>query len=180
MQPDTSPAPKRIRLRRVKGWTKPEGAVVVGRPSCWGNPFAYRTPMALARVPALDGSAWEYEGRISTDGFVHPYQHADGSWTRHTVRYMTLAECVELYERCLLNPTRELRLYRQVYRTVHGKRLWLETETLTAEIARRELGGRDLACWCDLDKPCHVDVLLRVSNDVSNDVSIGALTGGGR
>jgi len=33
-------APKRIQLRRSKGWRKPEGAVVVSRPSSWGNPYA--------------------------------------------------------------------------------------------------------------------------------------------
>lgn len=31
--------PRRIQLRRSKGWRKPEGAVVVARPSKWGNPF---------------------------------------------------------------------------------------------------------------------------------------------
>jgi hypothetical protein len=31
--------PKRIQLRRTKGWRKPEGTVVVSRPSRWGNPF---------------------------------------------------------------------------------------------------------------------------------------------
>ncbi len=31
--------PKRIQLRRTKDWKKPEGAVVVSRPSIWGNPF---------------------------------------------------------------------------------------------------------------------------------------------
>lgn len=25
-----------------------------------------------------------------------------------------------------------------------------------------ELKGKDLACWCPLDKPCHADVLLKV------------------
>lgn len=30
--------PKRIQLRRTKGWRKPEGAIVVARPSKWGNP----------------------------------------------------------------------------------------------------------------------------------------------
>ena len=24
-----------------------------------------------------------------------------------------------------------------------------------------ELKGKDLACWCGLDQPCHADVLLR-------------------
>ena len=32
-------APKRVQLRRTKGYRKPEGAVVVARPSKWGNPF---------------------------------------------------------------------------------------------------------------------------------------------
>jgi hypothetical protein len=27
-----------------------------------------------------------------------------------------------------------------------------------------ELKGRDLACWCPLDEPCHADVLLRIAN----------------
>jgi len=31
--------PERIQLRRSKGWRKPEGAVVVSRPSRWGNPY---------------------------------------------------------------------------------------------------------------------------------------------
>jgi hypothetical protein len=32
-------APKRIQLRRTKGWRKPDGAIVVSRPTKWGNPF---------------------------------------------------------------------------------------------------------------------------------------------
>lgn len=31
--------PKRIQLSRRKGWRKPAGAVLVSRPSRWGNPF---------------------------------------------------------------------------------------------------------------------------------------------
>jgi hypothetical protein len=26
------------------------------------------------------------------------------------------------------------------------------------------LRGRDLACWCPLDQPCHAEVLLRRAN----------------
>jgi len=29
---------------------------------------------------------------------------------------------------------------------------------------RRELRGKNLACWCPLDQPCHADVLLKVAN----------------
>ena len=31
--------PRRIQLRRSKGWRKPPDTVVVARPSRWGNPF---------------------------------------------------------------------------------------------------------------------------------------------
>jgi hypothetical protein len=31
---------------------------------------------------------------------------------------------------------------------------------------RAKLGGRDLACGCDFDGPCHADVLLRWANEV--------------
>ena len=30
--------------------------------------------------------------------------------------------------------------------------------------ARRELRGKNLACWCPLDQPCHADVLLELAN----------------
>ena len=30
--------------------------------------------------------------------------------------------------------------------------------------SRRFLGGKNLACWCALDKPCHADVLLELAN----------------
>lgn len=30
--------------------------------------------------------------------------------------------------------------------------------------ARRELRGKDLACWCKPGDPCHADVLLEVAN----------------
>jgi len=32
------------------------------------------------------------------------------------------------------------------------------------EFIRKLLGGRDLVCWCPLDKPCHADVLLEIAN----------------
>ena len=35
----SDPTMKRIQRKRTKGWTMPEGAVYVGRPSRWGNPW---------------------------------------------------------------------------------------------------------------------------------------------
>ncbi|MDX3637786.1 DUF4326 domain-containing protein [Streptomyces europaeiscabiei] len=35
--------PVRLQRRRVKGWRKPEGVVIVDRTSQWGNPFTVGT-----------------------------------------------------------------------------------------------------------------------------------------
>jgi hypothetical protein len=29
---------------------------------------------------------------------------------------------------------------------------------------RRELAGKNLACWCRLDQACHADILLEIAN----------------
>lgn len=28
----------------------------------------------------------------------------------------------------------------------------------------KELAGKNLACWCPLDQPCHADILLEIAN----------------
>jgi len=38
-----------------------------------------------------------------------------------------------------------------------------EKAELVAAI-KAELRGKDLACWCPLDEPCHADVLLKIAN----------------
>lgn len=144
--------PKRLQLQRTAGWRKPAGAVVVARPSKWGNPFRYRTYQALARCPALDGSPWEYEGRISAHGALHDYHHPDGHVTTHRIRYMTITECVELYHRCIVSPTNQLHIYQG------PRKPWL-----TQDDVQRELAGLDLCCWCQLGKACHGDVLLALA-----------------
>lgn len=146
--------PVRIHRQRVKGWRMPENTAYVGRGSLWGNPYAYRTRAGLARVPALDGSPWEYEGRISADGMQHDYFHPDGTMTRHTVRYMTRAEVVEMYRRALLEPTQDLCL---------GYRSGQDWIRITPKLVRASLAGLNLACWCAPSSVCHADVLLKVA-----------------
>lgn len=45
--------PIRIQRRRTKGWRMPEGAIVVSRPSRWGNPF---------RVVREESIGWSLRG----------------------------------------------------------------------------------------------------------------------
>lgn len=106
--------PIRIQRHRTRGWRMPVGAIYVGRPSRWGNPFRPCEPFSAdeVRAPAL-----------------------------------TQADCVELF--------------RQSWnRMLNGS----ERHRATALDNLAELRGRNLACWCALDAPCHADVLLELAN----------------
>lgn len=52
----------------------------------------------------------------------------------------------------VLNAKDAVRLYRG----------WVFNLRSAADIA--ELRGKNLACWCPLDQPCHADVLLELAN----------------
>lgn len=94
--------PRRIQLRRSKGWRKPEGAVSVGRPTPWGNPYRVGDEVPGWGVIASRTEAVAlYRERITSPPEGHDYA---------------------------------------------------------------ELRGRDLACWCPLDGPCHADVLRERAN----------------
>lgn len=43
---------------------------------------------------------------------------------------------------------------------------YLDASPDLKERARRNLRGKNLACWCDLDQPCHGNVLLEVANEL--------------
>lgn len=92
----------------------PEGAVYVGRPSQWGNPWS---PKNATRI-VMRGS------------------------NVHSSRPCTIEECVKLYEE-------------DVRKGTFG---------YTPKDVRIFLGGKDLACWCQLDQPCHADILLNMAN----------------
>ena len=47
-------SPARIQLRRSKGWRKPEGVIVVARPSGWGNPHRIAEPTPEAHQAAVE------------------------------------------------------------------------------------------------------------------------------
>ena len=124
---------KRIQRKRTKGWKMPEGAVYVGRPTKFGNPFRvghhYKRD-EHAGIPRL-GLRFVY---------IEAYEgHQDSSYTT----LQTAAEAVAWFR-------------------------WYMGTKLFDSAPERELlatlRGRDLACWCPLDQPCHADVLLELAN----------------
>jgi hypothetical protein len=46
--------------------------------------------------------------------------------------------------------------------------MWLMSDAETIRTMTTPLRGKNLACWCKLDAPCHADVLLRLANNESS------------
>lgn len=148
--------PRRIQRRRTKGWRMPEGAVYVGRGSKWGNP--YKVGEAQVRMPAIGGGEWEHEGRLhkrsrerhffctGTDDRGMPVG------TMHQVEDATPEQCVLMYREYLTGADGAVHIG---YRSRQGAALHEEI---------LQLAGKNLACWCPEDRPCHADVLLKLAN----------------
>jgi hypothetical protein len=113
--------PRRIQLKRTKGWRKPTGTVVVSRPSRWGNP--YKVGGLLGDVPS---------GIVNQAGYK--------GFPAGTV--ITAEMAVSLY------------------------REWLNKAVVYMPVTYdlKTLRGKDLACWCSSEQPCHGDVLLELAN----------------
>lgn len=53
-------------------------------------------------------------------------------------------------------------------RAVSAFRAWAISEAYEQAV-RRSLAGKNLACWCRPDAPCHADVLLEIANADNGD-----------
>lgn len=126
--------PERIQRKRAAGWRMPDGAVYVGRPTRWGNPFR------IHRGHTSVGPPW--------------------SLAREAWHHIPASECTRAYvtTSSRMDASAAVHLYRDLLRV----RARDERERLREWLA--PLVGRDLACWCPLDVPCHADVLLEVAN----------------
>lgn len=69
---------------------------------------------------------------------------------------------VERYRELFDN--RPSRTRHDVLRFMRGNRGRGEGAVLAIRTSLRELRGKNLACWCRLDQPCHADVLLAIAN----------------
>lgn len=128
--------PVRIERQRTRGWRLPAGAIYVGRPTRWGNPYVVGASISVSGDKLGEGA-----------GFYNP----------HDVRIydvnlpgpgLSAAQAVALYDADLKSALSD-----------HERAAHRELRK-----ALRALAGHDLACWCPLDQPCHADVLLWVAN----------------
>ena len=153
--------PKRIQMSRQRPWrAEHPDAVIVARPSKWGNPFRLNDrDYGLVRYgpehATRFGREWDYEGRISAPNQSHHMHMPGGDVVATFVRWATAAEVVELFRLTVTKPTPGMRM---AYPSAAGRFVSFDDADLA------ELRGRDLACWCPLDQPCHADVLLELAN----------------
>ena len=105
-------------------------------------------------LPPLSGSPVRVQ-RKRTKGWRMPKNTVSvcrpGKWGNpfKVGEWGTAAECVEKYEKCL-------------FKWIDGKpHLLTEDDAISLD----ELRGKNLACFCRLDQPCHADVLLRLANE---------------
>lgn len=138
--------PARVQRRRTPGWRAPEGAVYVGRPSRWANPFAVGA-LYVSRTAFHDAPYPEHRER-EEGTFEHPAWSPWPAWTETVARVRDRAHAVELFRAHV------------AYEDIDWR----------PETIRRGLAGRDLMCWCPLPEPgqpdhCHASVLLRIANE---------------
>jgi hypothetical protein len=140
-------APKRIQMSRQKPWRADNpDAVIVARPSKWGNPFKVGVEMMTGTV----------SGNLV---------HSTLTFDRYTPD--DPAGAVEAFRNCFAGPIRFAPM--KVTDDERGTTLW--TYTLPSDEEIRELAGKDLACWCPLDQPCHADVLLELANPTTQETT---------
>ncbi|MGA6128794.1 MULTISPECIES: DUF4326 domain-containing protein [unclassified Microbacterium] len=121
--------PKRIQMSRQRPWRAAHpDAVIVARPSKWGNPFRAGT--------TIDTGHGDY--------FIADREDA-----------------VRLFANWLSNTVRPDGTYCDGRTDYFGAQA---SARPSIDSIRAELAGRDLACWCPLDQPCHANVLLRIAN----------------
>lgn len=121
----TAPAPRRIQLRRTKGWRMPPDTVKVDRTTRYGNPV---------RVERKRGQQWNESARCW-----------DQIW-----------ECRRLDE--IQGQTFAAKATAALRAAIR-----FECEVIP-ELDLEPLRGKNIACWCGLDEPCHGDVYLDHAN----------------
>ena len=130
-------SPVRVQRLRVKGWKMPENTVFVGRGTVFGNALSTCTlphNCALRPCACCDDA---------TDG---------RNWC-----------CVSAYREYMTSGVEGRPANSWLFRYALDAMAGYPTRAkLVARLPA--LRGKNLACWCALDVPCHADVLLELAN----------------
>ena len=136
--------PIRVQRKRTKGWRMPPNTVSVTRPGKWGNPFDFRKSDCCWLALSY-GCRGDPQGR--REASVKAFQE----WVRPEKG------------KKLVRMERSVRAGNDEKDFQIGPCFIIGPPPTVADI-RKELRGKNLACFCQLDQPCHADVLLEIAN----------------
>lgn len=125
--------PKRIQRKRTKGYRQPPNTLYCGRPSKWGNPLKVSN------------------GKIYIDAGHR--RNPQYKWT-----YLCNGDVTDMID-----------IYKNMFKPIQERKI--RPDILTSDFLYwcvrlryydiTELSKYDyLSCFCPLDRPCHVDVLI--------------------
>lgn len=145
--------PERVRITRTRdeagrSWRDlAPGAIIVDRRTDYGNPFRVYRCACCGMWDVVDDNGVSHHvdhavarGEAEPTGIVLDLSPAPSDEQQ---RREATAHAVELFESDIVD--------------------WAASK-LTVGRIRADLRGKDLACWCELDNPCHGDILLEIAN----------------
>lgn len=152
--------PERIQRSRKKGWRMPEGAIYVGRPSRWGNPFPWKGGWITWSAVAA-GFRADLPGRRAASLFF--YRGWLGLQADHGTDIPLSADVLLLSNGSEVSTSDWCRMLAARFaNSLYGEEIKVPAAPNHEEI-KEALRGRDLCCWCP-PGPCHADVLLEIAN----------------
>ena len=152
---------QRIQRKRTKGWRMPEGAVYVGRPTRWGNPFPISGSWIVWAAVAAGFRADAAGRRAAALAY---YRHwLTGKADPGPLILDDSGGIIEFEGGHKASVAEHARGIATMAAVMFRDEVTLPTPPTIADV-RAALAGRDLACFCPLDQPCHGDVLLELAN----------------
>lgn len=151
-------APKRIQLRRARGWRLPEGAINCARPGPYGNPFRVDGDWITWAAVAL-GYRGDKAGRTACAIAVHRAWQTGEPVALGPMSDDRSGPAITFSNGAVLS------LGEHSQRIALGATYLFEPPKVPEtppDLA--PLRCHDLACWCGPADVCHVDCLLAVAN----------------
>lgn len=134
--------PERIQRKRSPGWKMPPNTIYVGRPGKWGNPFNFSSSDNCWNALAF-GCRGDAKGRREAAVKAFRQWIADPRGRMKEMDFGLVMECKG--QILQLGPRAKAGI------------------APSCEEIREALRGKNLACWCALDQPCHADILLELA-----------------
>lgn len=142
--------PQRIQRQCTKGWRTPLCKCGCGKPALY-----------VGGSTGL-GNRWRVGGAYRDCEWEREHYGRGAGGVAIPLDVETVTRATELRLPWFIDHVRSAQQAVTLYR--RDMAFWAEDHWDSYEAAMDGLAGHDLACWCPLNRPCHVDVLLELAN----------------